>query len=146
MSQVAIRALAESRARLLPAFCAVAGGGDLLTGILLLVRPAAVLAPLGLAVPAESWVFLRWIGVFVASVGAIYLHPWSLPPGSERRSRLRGALEITAFFRLAVAAFVAGAVVASQLASPWLAVGGYDALLALAQLFLLPTVEASDAH
>lgn len=146
MSQVAMRARTESRARLLPAFCAVAGGGDLVTGLLLLARPAAVLAPLGLTLPAESWVFLRWIGVFVASVGALYLHPWSLPPGSERRSRLRGALEFTAFLRLAVAAFVAGAVVASQLASPWLAVGGYDALVALAQLFLLPTAEACDAY
>lgn len=146
MSRAATRALGRGRERVLPAFCAVAGGGDLLTGLLLLARPAAALAPLGLTVPAECWVFLRWIGLFVAAVGTIYLQPWRLPPGSERRSRLRAALEITALVRLAVAAFVAGAVLAAELAAPWLAVGGYDALVALGQLFLLPAAKAPDVH
>jgi len=118
-------------------FTWAAGGGDLATGIALLLRPAWIAALLGASLGSQSLLFLRWIGVFVACVGAAYFYPWLWPPGPSRWARLRFALEVTAGARVAVAGFVAGAVVAAALSEAWLLVAGFDALLAIAQMFLL---------
>lgn len=117
-------------------FCLLAGGGDALTGLLLLAAPRLVLRLLGAAVPGDSGgdlVLLRFVGVFVASVGLAYLYPWLLRDGP---SRLRTVLEITAGFRLAVALFLGCALMSGRLDLPWAAVGAYDALVALAQIGL----------
>ena len=118
-------------------FCLVAGGGDLTTGLLLLARPATVLRLLGLARPAADLALLRFVGVFVASVGLAYLYPWLLRDAARRDRRLAAALEMTAGVRLAVALFIGVTVVAGEMEMPWLTVGAYDALLASAQLVLL---------
>ena len=122
----------------------VAGGGDLATGLSLVAAPALVLAALGLPVPDET-VYLRFVGVFVGSVGAAYLYPLLLS-GASRAARIAAALEWTAGVRLAVALFVAVAVAADALAGPWLLIGAYDAALALVQLALLSRGGLTDAR
>ena len=117
-------------------FCLVAGGGDAMTGLLLLAAPRLVLRLLGADVPGDSGgdlVLLRFVGVFVGSVGLAYLYPWLL----RGESRLRTAVEITAGVRLAVALFLGFAVLTGQLDLPWATVGAYDALVATAQIGLL---------
>jgi hypothetical protein len=123
-------------------FCLLAGGGDAVTGLLLLAAPRLVLHLLGAAaVPGEDLILLRWVGVFVGCVGLAYLYPWLLHPWllrpSRRESRVRAAVEITAGMRLAVALFLGIAIMTGQLDLPWATVGVYDALVAVAQIGLL---------
>lgn len=128
----------KPRARTL--FCLLAGGGDALTGLLLVAAPAFVARLLGLGLPQGGLILLRFVGVFVGCVGFAYLYPWLLfeEGGEERRARrIVSALEITAGVRLAVALFLGVAVAAAQLDLPWAAVGTYDAGVAIAQLGLL---------
>lgn len=118
--------------------CAVAGGGDALTGLLLLAAPALVLRRLGLPPAGEGeLVLLRFVGVFVGCVGLVYVYPWLLGDGARRRCRLVAALEITAGIRLAVALFLGVAVARGAMDLRWLTVGGYDAVVATLQLGLL---------
>jgi len=114
------------------------GAGDLATGVLLVLSPATVESLLGLAPsPPAASVFLRWVGLFVAAVGAAYLAPFRIAAAASRRERLRFALAWTAWTRLAVAAFVGAAVLAAALPDGWCLVGSYDALAASGQLALL---------
>lgn len=123
----------NERARIL--FCLLAGGGDAVTGLLLVAAPSLVLSLLGLSPPEGSLILLRFVGVFVGCVGLAYLYPWLLKANRDRR--IVSALEITAGVRLAVALFIGVAVAEGQLELPWAAVGTYDAVVALAQLGLL---------
>jgi hypothetical protein len=127
-----------SRDRLAVACCVLAGGGDALTGFLLLTAPAFVLRMLGLPVP-DGLAMVRFVGVFVACVGLAYF--WGL----SRRSRLATAIEITAGFRLAVALFLAVAATVGEMEAPWLLVGGYDAVVATVQLVMLSRGMFADA-
>lgn len=121
---------------------AVAGGGDLATGLALVAAPAQVLSLLGLPVPGET-IWLRFVGVFVGSVGAAYLYPLLLDR-ARRAARLCAVLEWTAGARLAVAFFLAMAVAGNALDGGWLGVGGWDAALGLGQLALLARGRLAD--
>lgn len=112
-------------------FCAIAGGGDLATGLFLMTAPALVLRLLGIPHPGGELIFLRLVGVFVGCVGLAYLYPWIF---SDRNRRIVVAFEITAMFRLAVALFIGIAVTSGALETPWVTVGAYDAILALVQI------------
>jgi hypothetical protein len=114
-------------------YCLFAGLGDAATGILLIAAPAMVLRILGISGPLADDPLLRFVGVFVGCVGLAYLYPWVL----RARGRLRAAMEITAGVRLAVAAFLAVTVLRGAMDEAWIPVGGYDALVAAAQLALL---------
>lgn len=124
------------RARSAPLFAIAAGAGDLGTGLALLAAPELVLRLLALPAVAEP-VLLRFVGTFVASVGAAYFWPFAAP-ASERGDRLRAAFALTALPRFAVAGFLAVSVASGALGAPWLLVGGYDALAAALQLALRP--------
>ena len=113
-------------------FCLFAGLGDAATGVLLIAAPGLVLRLLGIG-PVTDQVFLRFVGVFVGCVGLAYLYPWVL----RRRGRLQAAIEITAGVRLAVAAFLAVAILRGAMDEAWIPVGAYDALVGAAQLALL---------
>lgn len=115
-------------------FAALAGGGDLLTGLGLVAAPALTLAAMGVRVPgAEALVFVRFVGAFVGAVGASY---WlALMHGSPER--LRAVLRLTIPFRVAAGGYVAAAVVAGALEWPWLSVTATDFLIAAAQGWLL---------
>ncbi len=124
-------------------FCLLAGGCDLATGLGLIAAPERVLAWMGIvAVPGAASVYLRFIGTFVAGVGASYLLPLlldSLRAGATaaRPGRLPAVIEVTALVRTGVALFVTVAVVTGALAAAWLSVAGTDAALAALQLWLL---------
>lgn len=122
------------------------GAGDLATGVLLVISPATVETLLFLRPsPPEAAIFVRWIGVFVAVVGAAYLLPFRIRDAAARRERLRFVLEWTAWARLAVATFVGAAVLAAALPEGWCLVGSYDALAASGQLALLAAWARRDA-
>ncbi len=114
-------------------FCLFAGLGDAVTGILLIAAPGLVLRLLGISGPLSDDALLRFVGVFVMCVGLAYLYPWVL----RGQGRLRTAIEITAGIRLAVASFLSIAVLRGAMDAAWVPVGGYDALVAAAQLALL---------
>lgn len=118
-------------------FCAIAGGGDAATGLLLVSAPALALRLLGIPHPGGDLLFLRLVGVFVGCVGLSYLYPWLLRDRLRRDRRIVAAFEITAGFRLAVALFLGVALATGSLELPWATVGVYDAIVALAQIGLL---------
>ena len=114
----------------------LAGLGDTLTGVGLLLLPAVTLRLMGLsALPAEL-VLVRFIGVFVSAVGCSYLFAL-LSRGSARQRRLLTVLELTTVVRAAVALFVVTAVVRAALEPAWLSVAATDGLIAGLQLRLL---------
>lgn len=119
-----------------------AGALDFCTGIGLVCLPLRVLPLMGVVVPgAEALVFLRWVGAFVAAVGASYLLALARGGGA----RLRGVLEFTIVFRLAAGVFSAGAIALGWLAPAWLAVPATDFVLVGAQLWLLAKGVGRDA-
>ncbi len=125
-------------------FCLVAGGGDAVTGLLLVAAPALVLRLLGIA-GAEDLAYLRFVGVFVGCVGLAYLLPWLTRDRLRRARRIVSAVEMTAGVRLAVALFLGVAVAMGVLDLPWITVGVYDAAVAMAQLGLLARGGFGDA-
>jgi len=121
-------------------YCVLAGGCDLATGLGLVAAPYTVLAWMGIGgVAGGAWIYLRFVGVFVAGVGAAYLYPLLLSAlgGSDRPGRLPVVIEVTALLRTGVALFVTGAVAAGALDVPWLSVAATDAVLAALQLWML---------
>lgn len=133
MSEAGRAAGAGSR---IAAWCALAGSLDALTGLLLMVAPAAVLRMLGAGELPEQPVFLRFVGAFVGAVGLSYLYPFALAP-TRRAARLRVVLEVTTLERLVVFAFTTSAIAAGTLGARWASVPATDLLLAGAQLWLL---------
>ncbi len=110
-----------------------AGAMDFLTGLGLACGPASVLALMRVPAPAaEALVFLRWVGAFVATVGATYL--WG---ALQWRQLLRPVLELTLFFRLAAGVFSAVAIGCGWLSPAWASVPVTDLALVVVQIALL---------
>ena len=109
-----------------------AGAADTTTGVLLAVAPAAALGWFGIAVPGGDGaaILMRWIGVFVAGVGASYLWALATAGSATRAQRLTGVWGATTIVRSGVALFCAVAVATRQLEPVWLIVGGADAVIA----------------
>jgi hypothetical protein len=105
---------------------------DTATGVLLTVAPVAALGWFGVAVPGGDGaaILMRWIGVFVAGVGASYLWALATPDPAARGQRLIGVWGATTIVRSGVALFCAVAVATRQLESVWMLVGGTDAVIA----------------
>ena len=106
------------------------GGMDLLTGCLLVAAPAWTLKQMRVPVPGgEALPFLSWMGVFVGMVGASYLL------GLWRRSGIALVMvwRLTAWFRAAVAVFVAASVASGRLDPAWWLVAATDAVIAVVQ-------------
>ncbi|HEY0947161.1 MAG TPA: hypothetical protein VGD81_17900 [Opitutaceae bacterium] len=111
-----------------------AGGLDFATGLGLVGAPAFTLARMGAPVPGgEALLYVRFVGVFVAAVGASYLGALAL--GGARR--LRSVFEFTLLFRLGAGTFTGLAVARGLLAPAWLAVTATDFALVGAQSWLL---------
>ena len=113
----------------------VAGGMDFCTGIGLVATPATMLGLMGAKIPdgASADVFLRWVGAFVAAVGASYL--MALICGGS--SRLRTTLELTALFRFAAGLFSLCAIMSGELGLGWAGVPAGDLALVAAQIWLV---------
>lgn len=131
------RATTSGAVRAITLYSVAAGACDLTTGLLLIAMPFTVLGLMGVAAaPAAGadGVYLRYIGTFVAAVGASYLYPLVL---RESFRRLPTVLEVTALVRGAVALFVATAVATGSLAPAWLLVAAVDGGLGAFQIWLL---------
>ena len=112
--------------------CVIAGGMDVVTGLLLVAAPSFTLGLMLVSeVPAEP-IWIRFIGAFVTGVGALYFLALS---GGGRR--LRPLMEATALVRACIACFVGGALLSGALSLGWLSVVASDAGLAALQLVLL---------
>ncbi|BCX47060.1 hypothetical protein HAHE_09680 [Haloferula helveola] len=104
------------------------GAMDAATGILLILWPEWVLGMLGVeGVGVESMVFLRWIGVFVGSVGLSY--------GLALREQRQGKTvwQFTGLVRAGVAVFVTTSILRGSLDRAWIGVAATDALVAAVQ-------------
>ena len=111
----------------------VAGLMDFTTGLALVVLPAPTLGMMLVPVPGpEALVFVRFVGAFVAAVGACYL--WALRRPVER---LRVVLGATCLFRVAAGTFCLVAVCSGWLGAGWLSVVATDYLLVAVQTWLV---------
>ena len=111
----------------------LAGALDFGSGLGFVAMPATMLSLMRLPVPGgEALAFVRFVGAFVAAVGACYL--WALGRPGER---LRVVFGATLWFRLAAGSYVLGAVLLNWLDAGWLTVTAADYGLVVAQLWLL---------
>ena len=128
-------------------YCLVAGGGDALTGFLLMVAPELVLRLMGIAPPMEL-VHLRFIGAFVTGVGLSYGLPFLASDDTSRRVRLLAVFDTSALIRFLVGAFVFIALIQGDLARAWSTVAVTDLALASFQVLsrrrLLPSETLGD--
>ncbi|MCF7674455.1 MAG: hypothetical protein K9N23_09540 [Akkermansiaceae bacterium] len=121
-----------SKTKFLIGWSAAVGAMDTLTGLLLVVAPAATLGLLGIAPPsADALIFLSWIGVFVGAVGLSY--------GLVLINRRRGTTVwmFTALVRVLVGVFVVCQIAAENFSLQWVAVALTDLLVAGVQLTVL---------
>jgi hypothetical protein len=115
-------------------FTLTAGAMDFATGIGLVFFPAQLLPLMRVATPApDALVFLRFVGAFVAAVGASYLWAWS----RRDTASLRFVFAFTIIFRLAAGTYSAVAIACGWLPPMWLSVPATDLALVAAQLWLL---------
>lgn len=125
--------IAATTTRLARRLLLVVGAGDVGAGLALACMPAAALGLVGLATPdAEASVYLRWVGVFAAAVGGLYLRG-ALGPAA----RLREVLGATLIFRTAVGAYATFAVLRGWLAPVWSGVALANLGLVAVQIVLL---------
>ncbi len=121
--------------RLIAVYCLLAGACDAVTGALLVSAPIATLRLMGIAeLPVEP-IYMRFIGVFVGSVGLAYLYPFLFRGGSVSRQTV--VLEVTALVRLGVALFLGVSIARAALAPAWSIVLLTDLALATAQIWML---------
>lgn len=113
----------------------LAGLCDTTTGFLLIGAPAFTLHMMGLSIIPSPVAFVRYIGVFVFSVGLTYmwivlrfpLHPRATPVWSTQ-------WKVTALIRLLVAVFVVWQVASGGVEVRWMSVAFSDGLFAVIQI------------
>jgi len=111
-----------------------AGLLDFGTGLGLVFLPTQILPLMHVPVPPyDALIFLRFVGAFVAAVGACYL--WALLLGGAER--LRSCLEFTVLFRLSAGVFCIVAIARNWLVVGWISVPATDFILLALQLWLL---------
>jgi hypothetical protein len=112
----------------------LAGLCDSGTGLLLLVAPSWTLGLMGLSVIPQPVAFVRYIGVFVLSVGLTYL--WAAvawPLSAHAHIGWSAQWTITALIRTLVAIFVLWQVLAGTMESKWITVALSDGTFAIIQ-------------
>jgi hypothetical protein len=112
----------------------IAGLCDAGTGLLLIVAPAWTLRMMGLTIIPEPVVFVRYIGVFVLSVGLTYLWAamhWPLTTHAHIGWSIQW--KITALVRTLVAVFVVWQIASAALESRWISVALSDGAFATIQ-------------
>jgi hypothetical protein len=115
-------------------FTLAAGAIDFATGLGIVFFPAQLLPLMRVSVPTDdALVFLRFVGAFVAAVGASYLWAWS----RRDTASLRFVFAFTILFRFAAGTYSAVAIARGWLPPMWLSVPVTDLLLVAAQLWLL---------
>jgi hypothetical protein len=111
-----------------------AGLCDTSTGILLLAAPTTTLGLMGLHVIPQPLVFVRYIGVFVLSIGLSYL--WAAlqwPLAQRGQSTWSTQWKITALVRTLVALFIVWQIATSAMEAKWITVALSDGTFAIVQ-------------
>lgn len=112
-----------------------AGLCDATTGLLLIAAPASTLGLMGLTVIPQPDAFLRYIGVFVFSVGLTYLWTVLRWPLNDRATLVWSTQwKITALIRLLVALFVVWQVATHAIEVRWMTVALSDGAFAAIQV------------
>lgn len=114
----------------------LAGLCDSVTGLLLIAAPAWTLGLMGLTVIPQPAAFVRYIGVFVLSVGLTYL--WSAifwPLTDHAHLEWQAQWKITALVRTLVALFVLWQVATGAIEGRWITVALSDGTFAVIQWF-----------
>ena len=122
------------RRRLLILYQYIAGLCDTCTGALLIGAPERTLRLMGIHLIPQPVVFVRYIGVFVLSVGLTYLWAaarWPLTPDAHFGWTTQW--KITALVRSLVALFVLWQVGSAALETRWITVALSDATFATIQ-------------
>ncbi len=121
-----------NKPKILRAWSIMVGGMDAITGLLLIVAPQTVLRLLAITPPsAGALVFVSWIGVFVMAVGLSYVFALG------RRGRGEAVWMFTSMVRTMVAVFLVCRILDGSLEKDWWIVALADAVVALAQVFIL---------
>jgi hypothetical protein len=112
----------------------IAGLCDTSTGLLLVAVPGWTLGLMGIHLIPQPIVFVRYIGVFVLSVGITYL--WAAlrwPLAHREQSGWSAQWKITALVRTLVALFIVWQVAISAMESRWITVAISDGAFAIIQ-------------
>jgi hypothetical protein len=112
----------------------LAGLCDTVTGLLLIAAPAWTLGLMGLTIIPQPVAFVRYIGVFVLSVGISY--PWAAlgwPLSTHAHIGWTTQWKLTALIRTLVALFIVWQVATAALESKWISVAFSDGTFALIQ-------------
>lgn len=108
-------------------FLVLAGSGDTLTGIMLMLWPQTTLGLIG--IDSGTLVFpWQLIGAFVFSVGSSYYAPL------KRRDWLVQVVALTAWLRACVGLFIGCSVLLGYASVAWLTISATDLTLALCQI------------
>jgi hypothetical protein len=112
-----------------------AGLCDTSTGVLLIAVPAFTLGLMGLTILPQPVAFVRYIGVFVFSVGLTYLWAALRWPLNEHAVLVWSTQwKITALIRMLVALFVFWQVATGAIESRWITVALSDGVFAAIQI------------
>jgi hypothetical protein len=112
-----------------------AGFCDTSTGVLLIAAPAFTLGVMGLTILPQPVAFVRYIGVFVLSVGLTYLWAVLRWPLNEHAVLVWSTQwKITALVRLLVALFVLWQVATGAMEPRWITVAFSDGVFAAIQI------------
>jgi hypothetical protein len=112
----------------------LAGLCDAGTGLLLIAAPVRTLELMGLAIIPQPVAFVRYIGVFVLSVGLTYL--WAAvrwPFTSHSHIGWLIQWKITALIRTLVAVFILWQIATHGIESRWITVAFFDGAFAMIQ-------------
>jgi hypothetical protein len=112
---------------ILLAYQSIIALSDTFTGALLVVAPALTLSLMRLHAPADTLVFISFIGAFVFAVGLSCLYGAILIFRGGCRHQLEIVWLLTAFMRASVAIFVLSQVLTGSLEAGWLTVAASDA-------------------
>ena len=122
-----------NRHRFLKLWSLAAGVMDAVTGLMLVIVPGLVLSLLRIGEPPpEAMIYLRWIGVFVMSVGLSYGIALG---GCARRGETVWCF--TALVRGCVAVFLMVQIAGGWMAPAWAVVAMSDGAVAVVQLAIL---------
>ena len=120
--------------RMARSYAALVGVMDFTTGLGLVLVPAVTLGWMGVDVPGvDALRFVRFVGAFVAAVGASY----GVALLREEEAALRAAFEWTLLVRASVAAFLGAAVTCGLFERQWMVVALTDLACAIAQAWFL---------
>lgn len=109
------------------------GFSDTVTGALLLVAPVLTLHLMGLRAPADSLVYISFIGAFVFAVGLACMYGFFLMATNSVRPRIETVWLLTAFARASVALFVFAQISDGALERGWITVALSDGVCVLIQ-------------